>query len=204
MIRFLFSIFLLLITNGISSFILFSDEFKENIVPFFGQAIVIVTNHMLVGLFIYFVVGDFKLFGFILSLIVFLEFFITLLFGRFVDKNHDKSLKNSASLHAFSNFNMSFFAKTAFFTAFLQLFNQITWSLLDNSFTTKIHKKMQNSRKDSFLYSSTKEMALCFLEVCIFFFYIFLLFFLSVKSFFSFVFLFTIFGIFLAVRFFKD
>jgi len=159
---------------------------------------------MLIWLFIFFIVWDFGIFGLILAGIIIVESIISLIFGHYVDKNPKESLKKSAKMHAATNLSMWLFAKTAVLTTIIQIFNQIAWNLFDNSFTTKIHKKIKLSKQDPFVYASTKEMALCFWEVFVFSFYIILALLFREIYVFKFIFIFTIFWIYLAVQYFEE
>ncbi len=180
---------------------LFSKEFRENLIPMTGYSLSIIANESIAPLFIFILVGSFKIFGFIFILSILAEKIFTLLFGHYIDKNgNKKSVILSSILLSIGLFTYMFIYNPL--SAFLvSSYTQISKNMFFGSLETGLHKKMKNS-KHSFIYSTAKEMSLCFSEVIYLPIFALIAYFFD-KNIFAIVFLSGIFGLYLVRKFFR-
>lgn len=135
-----------------------STVFRKDLIAFSGFATNIVVNNVLVGLFIFLVVGDFKAFGFVMAFVLIAELVFLLLFGRYIDR-HKKAASRRASYLNSLVYLLYPFARTPA-TAFLaQSVYKIVWGAFDTSFTARFHSKMKESAHPA-IYASAKETVL--------------------------------------------
>ncbi len=133
-----------------------SGVFRADAVAFTGFAANIVFNNVVVALLVFFIVDSFKLFGIIMASVFILEMFITLFFGRYIDKNRVKSNRTASVLQIISY--VSFLtAFTPLLATITKTLYNITWNIFDSSFTARFHSKIN---RQGLLYACTKEVNL--------------------------------------------
>lgn len=129
------------------------------------------TNHMVEKLFLplylYIIIGDFKLFSSITIISLLLQVFTIILIGKYSDKNISKST------------NLVTFIRTIITTIFLITKNKIIVSIdktlndnfqkvYETSTQTSIQNIIKNSKEDNELLSAVGQMTLCFTEIVVF------------------------------------
>lgn len=144
---------------------LFSPNFKPNLVPFSFQIFFIV-ERIFIPLFIYIAIPDFKIVSYIIWFATFIEFLLLFSFWKSIDKFTHKSFFTATLL---KSINSLFFLiqNFHFWLIFLnQLYSKITENMYESSFWTLIQKKAKKEF-DPFLFTTAKEMILCFTEFII-------------------------------------
>lgn len=135
-----------------------SKEFREDIFPYFTFSINVVTNNVIIGLFLYYFLGDFKTFGIVMALTILVESVITLIYGFFIDKDHNKATKRATILQSLAYVFLVILPKIPFGLFLLNSAYRITWNLFDSSFTSKFHTKIK--RRNNLIYACSKEFIL--------------------------------------------
>ena len=154
--------------NGTHSFktvysYLFSERFRENVVPFSFQSFLII-ERVLIPLFIYIYFGDLKTTAIIILISVFVEMIILYLFGKHIDAFSRKSFNEASWLKSFNSviFLLSYLNyKIVYFS---QIYNRIAENIFSVSFRTKLQTKARKIT-DPLLFTTAKEMSLCFAEL---------------------------------------
>lgn len=144
---------------------LFSPTFKPNLVPFSFQTFFIV-ERIFIPLFIYIAIPDFEIVSYIIWFATLVEFLILFSFWKTIDKFTHKSFFTATLL---KSINSLFFIiqNFHFWLIFLnQIYSKTTENMYESSFWTLIQKKAKQEI-DPILFTTAKEIILCFTEFII-------------------------------------
>ena len=141
----------------------FSKTFRENILPFSMQAFLII-EMITIPLFIYFYFKDLKITSAIIILSLFLEAMVLFFLGRYIDTFSKKYFSRSLALNALNPliFLSSYVCPPLIYVG--NMYHGISKNIFETSFSTKLQTKAKTVQ-DPLLFTTSKEMALCFAEL---------------------------------------
>ena len=180
---------------------LFSKDFKENIIPFSSQSFLII-ERVLLPLFIFIYFGDLKTTAIIILVSIFVEMIILYFFGKHIDSFSKKSFCEASWLRSFSPiiFLVSYLNYKIVY--FGQIYNRIVENIFETSFNTKLQGKAKKII-DPILFTTSKEMALCFAEL-IFLLILFAISILIKEKIFTLIFLGSFISVWIIYKYWKD
>ncbi len=141
---------------------LFSIKFKENLVPFWFQAFLII-ERIFIPLFMFIFIWDFETLSYIVWFSILLEFLILLFFWKRIDTLKNKSFFWATLLKSISSLFLRLLNVNTPLVFFNKTYAWITENIFTNAFWTLIQKKA-GKEKNAILFTSAKEIILCFSE----------------------------------------
>ncbi len=133
-----------------------SKVFRRDAWAFTGFGINVGFSNVVVALLVFFVADSLELFGAIMAAVFILEMLITLLYGRFIDRNRLASNK-AASLLQVGSYVSFLFATTPLLVTGIRTAYSLIWNAFDSSFTTRFHSKIS---RQGLRYACAKEVNL--------------------------------------------
>ncbi len=181
---------------------LVSDDFRENLLPFFGMSMAIIASLFIAPLFIFITFGGFETLGNVTISAIIVESLFILLYGNYADKRRKQSETGGGVLQGIGYLGYMFAMVTPLAAFFVQSFNHISWSSFRDSFYSQVFEKIRNSRKLE-LFATCKQMIICFSELAILSIYAALSYFIG-NMVFQVIFAMAILGTFITLKYFRD
>ena len=137
-----------------------SKAYKKNYFPMFGQTLALIANTVFLPIFIYLSVGNFKTYGTIIFVALLVEIFMTLIFGRLIDRLGARSMNiKTAGLNSLGNIGLMVFQYNQLTLLFANIFNQISWNLY---FNNALVRQFNKAKRYSFTFMTLIKMNICF------------------------------------------
>ncbi|MFT7144346.1 MAG: hypothetical protein ACI9TY_001132 [Alphaproteobacteria bacterium] len=132
-----------------------------------AQQMVFTVSIVMLPLYMFHVIGDMRVFAFVAASAALLEVFVTLVFGRFIDKSvTGGAQRQGALMTVISAVILTLFVKTPLTALLADSFNKMTMNMLVVSTNTSIHKLLRSKDKGHLLlYSAVWQMTYSFFEV---------------------------------------
>jgi len=181
---------------------LFSNSYRENLLPIAGQALAIIAIGNIAPLLIFLVVGNFKILGLVVALSVVLDMLVVIFYGRAIDKSLDKKSSATAGLQGLGMLGYIFLVKSPISAFIINSYNRISWNIYNSSYSTRLDRKGLKTSQP-FMFGAAHEMNLCFVEVVVLSLFAYIAY-LFGKNIFAIVFLSSIIGLYLYTRYFID
>jgi hypothetical protein len=144
-----------------------SAAFRENLLPFAGQSLVIIANVLVAPLFLYTLVEKNSSFTWIVLVGILIEMVLTMLYGRLIDKQgNKKTLVWASALQGAGNVGYIFIQAGSAFLPVLTGLNNTAWNMFRSNYNTRIHQKAKKSRSP-LIFSTAVQMNLCFAEIIV-------------------------------------
>lgn len=183
---------------------LFSLEFRENIVPLGAESLAIIANILVAPLYIFFLVQqEFSPFSAVIFIGILLQMALTLVYGVWLDRaGHQKTLVWASFLQAVGNIGYILATRVVMPLPLLTAFNNTAWDMYTSNYNTRVQQKASKA-KESLIFNTAVQMTLCFVEVIALTFFALIAWMLGTVVF-PLIFLFSIVGLYVSTRYFKD
>ena len=161
------------------------DNFKPLWTTFFGQQLIIITNIVIIPIFIYTIVGELNALGYLIALALIVEKICTLTAGHYTDKlGVSKTIRFSAISYPLAMAAYIFLAKTPLSVFFVESYNKIAHNTYMSAYRSGIHAHARKQHANHLmLFGAGWQMSLCFGELLILPLYALLAYFIGINVF---------------------
>ena len=160
---------------------LVSPDFRPLWPLFLAKQLYIIVRSVIIPIFIYSIVEDIELLGYLVALTILVEKAMTLLAGHYTDRLGVQNSMNIISVsYPLSMLGFIFLAKTPFSILLVESFHKINSNFFTSTFMSALHGYGRKNFKDKImLYGAGWQMMLCFGELIFLPFYGFLAYFIG-------------------------
>jgi len=144
---------------------IFSSSFRQYIPTFSMQSFPII-ERSLIALFVYVLVGDIIVLSSIIIVASVIEMIIIYVFGKVTDRSSKKTFFVATSLRSLVSLSLIFLNFTTFLLYIMQTFFKITNKVHQNVFGV-LTQRATKEQVDPIIFTTSKEMVLCFTEFII-------------------------------------
>ena len=142
-----------------------NSSFRQYIPTFSTHSLPIIEGTVL-SLYIYVLVGDIRVFASIIIVASIIEIIAIYFFGKITDKSSKKIFSTATSLRSLASLSLIFLTFTTLLLFIVQAFNKLTDKLHSNVFGV-LTQRVTKEHSDPIIFTTSKEMVLCFTEFII-------------------------------------